>query len=121
MSLAVSVCVCVCHRKYLAANGAVMRTSILGILNFNGNVLNFNTGYSFLCPPPCSPPTPTPDIDQVIENTSQICQVTHADPRCLASCVAVTTAVSHNSIDYETNSCDCVMCCVDCSDASRRV
>ncbi|XP_065827930.1 ADP-ribosylarginine hydrolase Tri1-like [Oscarella lobularis] len=55
--------------RFLAANGAVMRTSILGALNFN-------------------------DIDKVIENTKRICLVTHADPRCLASCVAVTTAIA---------------------------
>ena len=24
------------YRRYLAANGAIMRTSILGVLNFNG-------------------------------------------------------------------------------------
>ena len=27
------------HSRYLAANGAIMRTSILGILNFNGELL----------------------------------------------------------------------------------
>ena len=43
------VCICMCmlflwpitslslHSRYLAANGAIMRTSILGILNFNGS------------------------------------------------------------------------------------
>ncbi|XP_065827935.1 ADP-ribosylarginine hydrolase Tri1-like isoform X1 [Oscarella lobularis] len=55
---------------YLAANGAVMRTSILGVLNFN-------------------------NISKVIENTKCICYATHADPRCLASCVAVTTAIAY--------------------------
>ena len=46
-----------------------MRTSILGIHDF-GN------------------------IDGVIANTMAACKVTHADPRCIASCVAVTTAVA---------------------------
>lgn len=46
-----------------------MRTSILGIQDFS-------------------------DIPTVIENTRQICKVTHADPRCIASCVAVTTAIA---------------------------
>ena len=46
-----------------------MRTSILGVHDFG-------------------------DIDKVIANTKEACQVTHADPRCIASCVAVTTAVA---------------------------
>ena len=46
-----------------------MRTSILGTHNF-GN------------------------INAVIENTKTACKVTHADPRCIASCVAVTTAIA---------------------------
>ncbi|XP_033106510.1 uncharacterized protein LOC117108566 isoform X2 [Anneissia japonica] len=58
-----------CSNKFLAPNGAVMRTSILGICNF-GN------------------------IDTVIKNTLEICKVTHADPRCQASTVAVTTAIA---------------------------
>ena len=32
-------------------------------------------------------------LERVMENTREICLTTHADPRCLASCVAVTTAV----------------------------
>jgi len=55
--------------RYLAANGAVMRTSILGVANFD-------------------------DISTVITNTKKICHVTHADPRCAASCVAVTTCLA---------------------------
>jgi ADP-ribosylglycohydrolase len=54
--------------KYLAANGAIMRTSVLGVMNFN-------------------------DLPKVIDNTKKIALATHADPRCVASCVAVTTAV----------------------------
>ena len=46
-----------------------MRTSILGVHEFG-------------------------DIDAVIANTVAACKVTHADPRCIASCVAVTTAIA---------------------------
>ena len=55
--------------RVVAPNGGVMRTSILGVHDFG-------------------------DIDKVIANTKEACQVTHADPRCIASCVAVTTAVA---------------------------
>ncbi|KAK3739518.1 hypothetical protein QZH41_016189, partial [Actinostola sp. cb2023] len=55
--------------KWVAPNGGVMRTSILGIQDFS-------------------------NIDTVISNTRKICKVTHADPRCIASCVAVTTAIA---------------------------
>ncbi|KAM7442120.1 hypothetical protein ABFA07_008860 [Porites harrisoni] len=55
--------------RYLAPNGGVMRTSVLGIHDF-GN------------------------IDAVISNTMATCKVTHVDPRCIASCVAVTTAIA---------------------------
>ncbi|PFX16366.1 uncharacterized protein LOC111342294 [Stylophora pistillata] len=55
--------------RFLAPNGGVMRTSILGVHNFG-------------------------DIDAVIKNTKAACKVTHADPRCIASCVAVTTAIA---------------------------
>jgi ADP-ribosylglycohydrolase len=34
------------------------------------------------------------DLQRVRYNTIEICKVTHADPRCVASCVAVTSAVS---------------------------
>ncbi len=33
------------------------------------------------------------DIERVVANTTEITNVTHADPRCAASCVATTTAV----------------------------
>ena len=33
-------CINLC-RRYLAANGAVMRTSILGVLNFNGDQISY--------------------------------------------------------------------------------
>lgn len=55
--------------RQAAPNGGVMRTSILGVHDFG-------------------------DIEKVIENTKAACKVTHADPRCIASCVAVTTAVA---------------------------
>ncbi|XP_078596431.1 uncharacterized protein LOC144873213 [Branchiostoma floridae x Branchiostoma japonicum] len=34
------------------------------------------------------------DLDTVGENAKLFCQTTHADPRCVASCVAVTTAIA---------------------------
>ncbi|CAH1264864.1 Hypp3077 [Branchiostoma lanceolatum] len=52
-----------------APNGAVMRTSILGVHNYKG-------------------------LQTVINNTRAFCLTTHADPRCVASCVAVTTAIA---------------------------
>lgn len=55
--------------RYVAPNGGVMRTSILGIHDF-GN------------------------IEEVLKNTKVACKVTHADPRCIASCVATTTAIA---------------------------
>lgn len=35
------------------------------------------------------------DLSKVADNTIKVSRVTHADPRCTASCVAVTTAVSY--------------------------
>ena len=55
--------------RFVAPNGGVMRTSILGTHDF-GN------------------------IEEVIKNTKAACKVTHADPRCTASCVATTTAIA---------------------------
>jgi ADP-ribosylglycohydrolase len=52
-----------------APNGAVMRTSVLGIFKHD-------------------------DLDQLIANTVRIAKVTHYDSRCLASCVATTTAIA---------------------------
>jgi ADP-ribosylglycohydrolase len=52
-----------------AANGAVMRTSILGIWQYN-------------------------DRSAVKGNAEAVCRITHFDPRCVASCIAVTTAIN---------------------------
>ena len=52
-----------------AANGGVMRTSILGIWDYT-------------------------DPEKVERNAKEICQITHYDPRCVASCVAVSIAIS---------------------------
>ena len=78
----------------MAANGAIMRTSILGVLNFNGELII--VPYLVIC---CYFPflkifKLMSDIPKVVENTTEISKVTHADPRCTASCIAVTTAVS---------------------------
>ena len=53
----------------LAANGALMRTSILGVINYS-------------------------DITQVIKQTIDIGITTHTDPRSLAACVAQTSAIA---------------------------
>jgi ADP-ribosylglycohydrolase len=55
--------------KKAAANGGLMRTSITGVFEY----------YS---------------LPAVIANTMNMCQVTHADPRCIASCVLTTTLIS---------------------------
>ncbi|MBE9128778.1 MULTISPECIES: ADP-ribosylglycohydrolase family protein [unclassified Coleofasciculus] len=51
-----------------AANGGVMRTSVLGIWEY-------------------------PYPERVRFNAEQACRITHADPRCLGSCVAVCLAI----------------------------
>ena len=64
-----------------------MRTSVLGTLDFNGTQL-----YPYIqC---LHVHRSSPDLDKVIKNTLEISAVTHADPRCAASCVAMTTAVA---------------------------
>ena len=55
--------------KQSAANGGVMRTSILGIWDYT-------------------------NPEKVERNAKEICQITHYDPRCVASCVAVSIAIS---------------------------
>lgn len=55
--------------RYVAPNGALMRTSILGVFQYHS-------------------------LERVWQNTLDICKVTHADPRCQASCVALTTAIA---------------------------
>lgn len=52
-----------------AGNGGVMRTSVLGAWEFW-------------------------DAERVRQNASSVCRITHFDPRCVASCVAVCHAIS---------------------------
>ncbi|KOR36986.1 MULTISPECIES: ADP-ribosylglycohydrolase family protein [Planktothricoides] len=52
-----------------AANGGLMRTSVLGIWQYQ-------------------------NLQQVRWNAEQVCKITHADPRCIASCIAVCLAIS---------------------------
>ncbi|ORX83662.1 ADP-ribosylglycohydrolase [Anaeromyces robustus] len=52
-----------------AANGCVMRTSILGLPYFW-------------------------DENKVIENTTKICQVTHYDPRCVSCCIVLSLIIA---------------------------
>lgn len=57
------------RERQVAANGAVMRTSILGIWQYQ-------------------------DPQKVRFNAEQVCKLTHADPRCIASCIAVCLTIS---------------------------
>jgi len=52
-----------------APNGGVMRTSVLGVWQHH-------------------------DLTAVAANAKTICALTHADPRCIASCVAVSVAIA---------------------------
>lgn len=54
----------------MAANGALMRTSVLGLWPLN-------------------------DREKIVANTIAVAQITHYDPRCTASCVAVTLAINN--------------------------
>ena len=55
--------------KNAAPNGGIMRTSILGVWEYQ-------------------------DIKKVKKNTENVCKITHYDPRCVGSCVAVCVAIS---------------------------
>ncbi|KAL5015329.1 hypothetical protein ScPMuIL_009599 [Solemya velum] len=59
----------IASQRQFAPNGAVMRTSIVGVYDFN-------------------------DLDSVASNALTFCKVTHADPRCQASVVAVSVAIA---------------------------
>lgn len=52
----------------MAANGGVMRTSVLGVWQVH-------------------------DPQAVRDNAAQVCRITHYDPRCVGSCVAVCLAI----------------------------
>ncbi len=54
--------------RRIAANGALMRTSILGVWDLH-------------------------DREALIRNVRDVCRITHADPRCIASCVAVCVTI----------------------------
>jgi ADP-ribosylglycohydrolase len=55
--------------RHSAPNGGVMRTSILGVWNYQ-----------------C--------LAEVKKNAEKVCRITHYDPRCVGSCVAVCIAIS---------------------------
>eukprot|EP00823_Brevimastigomonas_motovehiculus_P009935 TRINITY_DN97_c0_g1_i4.p1 TRINITY_DN97_c0_g1~~TRINITY_DN97_c0_g1_i4.p1 ORF type:complete len:396 (+),score=90.05 TRINITY_DN97_c0_g1_i4:188-1375(+) len=57
------------NNKNVAANGAVMRTSVLGCFEHE-------------------------DLNKVIANTTRVAQITHWDPRCVASCITITTLIA---------------------------
>jgi ADP-ribosylglycohydrolase len=52
-----------------AANGAIMRTSALGLWEYS-------------------------ELEKVIVNTENICKATHFDPRCVGSCVIITSIIA---------------------------
>ena len=59
----------------------------------------------------------TIDLDKVWENTKEISLCTHADPRCTASCIAITTAVRHQlSYTVVIN-----VLVIDCINVTRRI
>jgi ADP-ribosylglycohydrolase len=62
-----------------AANGAVMRTSFIGLIYYRS-------------------------FSDLISYTIEACKVTHADPRCIASCVAVTIAIALSLRGYDRDS-----------------
>jgi ADP-ribosylglycohydrolase len=55
--------------RHATPNGGIMRTSILGVWEYQ-------------------------DINRVKANAENICKITHYDPRCIGSCVAICVAIS---------------------------
>jgi len=55
--------------RHAAPNGGIMRTSILGVWEYR-------------------------DLGKVRANAENICKITHYDPRCIGSCIAVCVAIS---------------------------
>lgn len=55
--------------RQVAPNGGVMRTSILGVWQYES-------------------------LSEVKTNAEKVCRITHFDPRCVGSCVAVCTAIA---------------------------
>ena len=62
-----------------AANGAIMRTAPIGLIFYHS-------------------------LSDVISKTIEACKVTHADPRCTASCVALTLAIALSLRGYDCQS-----------------
>ncbi|EAY31053.1 ADP-ribosylglycohydrolase family protein [Microscilla marina] len=56
-------------KKYAAANGALMRTSVLGIWEYN-------------------------NPEKIRLNAEKVCKITHYDPRCVGSCVMLCLMIS---------------------------
>lgn len=70
-----------------AANGGVMRTSILGIWQF-------------------------PEKDRVVRNAVDICRITHYDLRCVSSCIAVSLAIRGFLMETENNISSIISDCI---------
>lgn len=63
-------------KKQIAANGAVMRTAILGTWDY--------------------------ELEHSVEsNTIEVCKFTHADPRCIGSCVIITSLIRSLLLEEE--------------------
>lgn len=62
----------------VAANGGVMRTSVMGLWDFQ-------------------------NPENIAANTEAVCRITHADPRCIGSCVIVTTLINELVKGREVN------------------
>lgn len=60
-----------------AANGAIMRTAPIGLIFYRS-------------------------FEDVIFYTTEACKVTHTDPRCIASCVALTLAIALSIRGYDS-------------------
>lgn len=63
-------------RKQIAANGAIMRTAILGCWNYT-------------------------DWEQVKANAEDVSKLTHYDPRCVGSCIIITYIVHRHLTNQE--------------------
>jgi ADP-ribosylglycohydrolase len=59
-----------CSGERLAANGGVMRTSVLGLWSLWSDAA-------------------------VVSDSAGVCRITHADPRCIASCVATSVCIAN--------------------------
>jgi len=90
--------------RKLAPNGAIMRTAICGIPYF-WDVSGGGVGEGLQQQQQEQQQRVPVTLPVVEENTRIMCQVTHADPRCLASCLVVTHIIGrmlwHHQQQYD--------------------